>query len=94
MHGAAGGVEFLLEAVDLFPQPIAFPPIAIPLAAGFVSLPTQAFVLALPSLEFGDQLLAGGRVPAHVHGPVMACLPPRYKYGILDPVRRRARSGQ
>ena len=88
MQRATRLIEVVLEPVDLVAQLIAVAsvPIAIPIRA-FV-LPTQPLVLALQSLEFGDQFLAGGCVPSRVHAPVMARSPNLYKYKSLDLARR------
>jgi hypothetical protein len=75
-----GLVEVVFEPIDLLAELVAVAPISIPIALHTLMLASQPLVLALQSLEFGDQFLAGGRVPSRVHAPVMTRLENRYKY--------------
>jgi hypothetical protein len=92
MPRAARLVQIVFEPVDLPAQLITIPPVPIPIAVGplvlapqAVDLPPLSRDLALLPLKFGDQLLAGGRLPSRAHAPVMARLAKRYKYDFLDP---------
>jgi hypothetical protein len=81
-------VEIVFEPINLFPQLIAIPAIAIAIPIRALMLAPQPLVLALQPLEFGDQFLAGGGVPSRVHAPVMARLKNLYKYKRLSRRRR------
>jgi hypothetical protein len=72
-------IQFIFEVANLFPQPVAFTAIAVPLAFDFLALTAQAFVLALSPFQFGDQFFARGRAPARLHALVMPRLDWKYK---------------
>jgi hypothetical protein len=77
-------IEIVFEPIDLLPELVAIASIPIPVSVRALMLATQALVLAMESLELGDQLLTTGRVPPRMHAPVMPRLPNEYKYEVLD----------
>ena len=73
-------VEFVLQALVLTLQPIAF-------TLGSYQLAAQAGNLALPVLDRARPIVAAGRsVGASAHAPVMPDTRNLYKYKFLDPV--------
>jgi len=72
-------IELVFEPVDLLAQPVAFAPIAVPVAFRLFAFASQTLVLTLSPFQFGDQILARGRAPARVHGFVMPRVDRKYK---------------
>jgi len=102
MHGAASGLECVLEAIDLVLQPIALSPHLVPLAAEMIQLAlgvgalpiplrlfaAQPFNLSLLPLKLGDQVVARSGVPSRSHALVM----PRFDQEYKQKLRRSRRS--